>query len=58
MPAKDGGRTSLRLELEPGSEPISGRLVAADGTLVEFTGWLELAAAIEQAARGTVAAQR
>ncbi|MDQ2675549.1 MAG: hypothetical protein M3Y34_01970 [Actinomycetota bacterium] len=46
-----GGRISLRLELESGSEPISGRLVAADGAEVEFTGWLELAAAIERHAQ-------
>jgi len=45
-----GGRISLRLELDPGSEPISGRLVAADGSAEEFTGWLALAAAIEHAA--------
>jgi hypothetical protein len=43
------GRIALRLELEQGSEPISGRLVAADGTEEAFTGWLELAAAIERA---------
>jgi len=45
-----GGRISLRLELDPGSEPISGLLVAADESAVEFNGWLELAAAIERAA--------
>ncbi len=46
-----GGRISLRLELNEGSEPISGRLVTADGTEEEFNGWLALAAAIERAAR-------
>jgi hypothetical protein len=44
-----GGRISLRLELDKGSEPISGRLVAADGTEEEFEGLLALAAALERA---------
>ncbi len=44
-----GGRILLRLELEEGSEPISGRLVAADGTEEEFEGLLALAAALERA---------
>ena len=48
--ATRGGRIPLRLELDKGSEPISGRLVAADGSAEEFTGWLALAAAIERAA--------
>lgn len=47
-PARDG-LISLRLELTPGSEPVSGRLVAADGSVEEFVGWLALAAAIERA---------
>ena len=45
------GRILLRLELDEGSEPISGRLVAADGTEAGFKGWLELATAIERAAQ-------
>jgi len=45
-----GGRISLQLELIQGSEPLSGRLVAADGSAEEFIGWLALAAAIEHAA--------
>jgi hypothetical protein len=43
-----GGRILLRLELDRGSEPISGRLVAANGTEEEFQGLLALAAAIER----------
>ena len=43
-----GGRISLRLELDKDSEPISGRLVAANGTEEEFEGLLALAAAIER----------
>jgi len=51
MPAATrGGRISLRLELDQGSEPISGRLAATDGPVEEFRGWLELAAAIERLA--------
>jgi len=49
MPAEvRGDRISLRLELDQGSEPITGRLVAADGTEDEFEGLLALAAAIER----------
>jgi hypothetical protein len=47
------GRILLRLELDPGSEPISGSLVTAEGTEEEFSGWLTLAAAIERAAHVT-----
>ncbi|MEJ7875943.1 MAG: hypothetical protein WKF62_04715 [Solirubrobacterales bacterium] len=49
MQTMRGGRLSLRLELEAGSEPIRGHLVAADGATEEFIGWLGLAAAIERA---------
>ncbi len=45
-----GERIPLRLELDKGSEPISGRLVVADSLVEEFRGWLALAAAIERAA--------
>jgi len=50
MNGPNKSRISLRLELNAGSEPISGRLVTADGTEEEFNGWLALAAAIERAA--------
>jgi hypothetical protein len=43
-----GDRILLRLELEEGSQPISGSLVAADGTEEQFEGLLALAAAIER----------
>ncbi len=42
-------RILLRLELDEGSEPISGLLIGADGTEEAFNGWLALAAAIERA---------
>jgi hypothetical protein len=48
MTSPRGDHFSLTLELQKGSEPISGRLVAADGEGEEFTGWLGLAAAIER----------
>lgn len=47
----DPGRISLKLELEPGVEPISGRLVAVDGRSVDFVGWLGLSSALERLAR-------
>ena len=37
----------LSLEVEPDSEPISGRLSDASGAERPFTGWLDLAAALE-----------
>jgi hypothetical protein len=38
---------SMRLELDPAAEPISGRIGGQDGTgAVSFRGWLELTAAI------------
>jgi hypothetical protein len=42
-------RIVLRLELDNGSEPISGRLITENGMEEEFSGWLALAAAIEAA---------
>ena len=43
-----GDRISLRLELDQGLEPISGRLVAAEGDGEEFVGWLGLGTALEK----------
>jgi hypothetical protein len=42
----------LRLEVEVGSEPIRGVLVAADGRSTTFCGWMELAAVLEAAHAG------
>ncbi len=39
----------ITLELEPGAEPIAGRLYADDRPRRSFYGWLEFAAAIESA---------
>jgi hypothetical protein len=41
-------RIALRLELDPGAEPISGRLTGTDGVGVDFIGWLALSAALER----------
>jgi len=42
----------LRLEVEVGSEPIRGVLIAADGHRTPFSGWMELAAVLEAAHAG------
>jgi len=44
-------QTQVTLDLEVGAEPIAGRLSDAGGTTIAFTGWLELAAALERALR-------
>ncbi len=40
--------TTLLLHLDPDSDPIRGRVEAAEET-VEFAGWLQLAGALERA---------
>ena len=40
------------LHLDVGSDPISGRIVSPDGSASAFTGWMQLAAAIERAHEG------
>jgi hypothetical protein len=40
---------SLQLSLALGSEPISGTISYPDGHAHHFTGWIELAAALEEA---------
>jgi len=46
---RDGGRTlTVGLELELGTDPISGRLLV-DGRGEPFVGWLALASALEAA---------
>jgi hypothetical protein len=46
---RDRRSVNLSLELEPGSDPIAGRVAGPDGTFAEFTGWLELTQALEAA---------
>jgi hypothetical protein len=43
----DPKRRQVMLELDPGSEPIAGRLRLADGAASEFSGYLALIEAIE-----------
>jgi hypothetical protein len=40
---------SLRVDVLPGSEPISGRLVDGGGEATQFRGWIELVAALQEA---------
>ncbi|HEY2656521.1 MAG TPA: hypothetical protein VGI55_12080 [Solirubrobacteraceae bacterium] len=42
------GRQRFILELAPSAEPIAGSLTDERGTTVSFTGWLELASALER----------
>lgn len=41
-----GERRNLRLELDPDSEPIAGRMRDERGASREFAGWLGLAAVL------------
>ena len=47
--AVPGPSTTLRVELECGSDPIRGSIAAPGGPAVAVTGWMELAAALEAA---------
>jgi hypothetical protein len=48
MPTPDPSHTvSIRIVLDPAAETISGRIEGGD----PFTGWLQLAAALQTAAR-------
>lgn len=47
----------LVVELEPGSPP-SGRVTAADGSSIRFSGWTELAQALEADAAGEPACRQ
>lgn len=41
-------RTRLTIEFDPGSEPISGRILDGRGISRRFAGWLGLAAGIDR----------
>ena len=47
----DRARVDLRLCLRPGSDPLSGFVVAEGGRARAFRGWLGLAAALERLLR-------
>ena len=38
---------TLRLEIDPDGDPISGRISTSQGSSRPFRGWLELAAVLE-----------
>mgnify|MGYP006195266609 CR=1 FL=1 len=42
----------LRLDVVPDSEPIAGTLLAFDGRIFEFCGWIELTQAVDAVRRG------
>jgi hypothetical protein len=37
----------VRIELDPGAQPLAGRVLAASGDPVPFSGYVELIAALE-----------
>jgi hypothetical protein len=39
----------VELDLDPGADPIEGRMSVAGGPPEPFTGWMELASALERA---------
>lgn len=52
-PAADAATTLLRLELDAGLEPVTGRISDAAGTVLSFCGWLEFADALSRLAAPT-----
>jgi hypothetical protein len=44
------GRRSVTVEFDPSSDPIRGRVAGTAGPQREFSGWLELIAALQQEA--------
>jgi hypothetical protein len=38
----------LTLRIEPGSEPIAGRITGESGRTHEFSGWMDLARVIDE----------
>jgi hypothetical protein len=45
----------IALDLDPRAEPIEGRMSVAGGPPEPFTGWMELASALERARRDAAA---
>jgi hypothetical protein len=44
------GRRSVTVELDQGSEPLTGSVAGSTGPRREFSGWLELIAALQHEA--------
>jgi hypothetical protein len=45
----NGELVPVQLELDPSSDPISGRMHAGNGETTAFAGWMQLLAALEKA---------
>jgi hypothetical protein len=43
-----GNRLQIRLDLDPGSDPIRGQVQDSHGERFGFVGWLQLIAAVEE----------
>lgn len=52
----ESGLVRLELELDPTADPVEGWLVVGDGEREPFTGWIQLAAALERARAGALPA--
>ena len=55
-PMNESGLVHLELELDPAADPVEGFLMVGDGDREPFTGWIQLAAALERARAGAVPA--
>ncbi len=53
MEQATSSRRSVTVELDEGSDPLTGSVAGAEGPRREFSGWLELIAALQQAATTT-----
>ena len=51
----ESGLVHLELELDPSADPVEGWLVAGTGDREQFTGWIQLAAALERIRIGAAA---
>jgi hypothetical protein len=49
MARMNGELVPVQLELDPLSDPISGRMHAGNGETTAFAGWMQLLAALEKA---------
>jgi hypothetical protein len=53
----ESGLVHMELELDPLADPVEGWLLDDRGERVPFTGWLQLAAALERARLGAVSSE-
>jgi hypothetical protein len=52
----ESGHVHLEIEIDPIADPVEGWLVVGGGEREAFTGWIQLAAALERVRAGTVPA--